>query len=223
LVEEQEGRMFPVANTARVIYDALVSYCVENNVQILSNCGVTKITHNPKTGLFTVAGKNNFSLSAVSCVVATGGTSRPETGSTGDGYGWLRSLGHTVSENNFALVPIAVEDSWVKKLGGVSLPEVKITIFSDSKKHSVKRGKILFTHFGLSGPAILNASSEIGELLSHSHVTLQLDLLPTIEAGDLKRQFIDAVMSEPNKKVKNVLSRFVKNCTGGATFAPGSD
>jgi predicted flavoprotein YhiN len=88
--------------------------------------------------------------------LATGGTSHPETGSTGDGFKWLKKLGHTIIENDFALVPIVVKDEWAKKLGGVALSDIKIISFLDGVRQSAKIGRVLFTHFGLSGPTILN-------------------------------------------------------------------
>lgn len=78
-------------------------------------------------------------MQSKTCVVAVGGTSRPETGSTGDGYAWMRTLGHSVVENDFALVPVALCDGWAKKLGGVALSDIKLTLMQDGKKQEVQK------------------------------------------------------------------------------------
>ena len=124
------------------------------------------------------------SINARSCVVTTGGTSRPETGSSGEGFEWLQKLGHTVVTNNMALVPLMINAKWISSLAGVSLPEVKITLFSNSKKDSAHKGKLLFTHVGVTGPTVLNLSKKVGELLEDGKVELKVDLVPDLDAGE---------------------------------------
>ena len=114
--------------------------------------------------------KNKEIVRAKRYVLATGGTSRPETGSTGEGFHWLKDLGHNVIPSNEALVPIALKDEWIRKISGVSLKDVKLTTFQNNQKQEVHKGKLLFTHFGISGPTILNMSSDIGELLKYGDV-----------------------------------------------------
>ena len=99
--------------------------------------------------------------------------SRPETGSTGEGFDWLSNIGHTIVKQGSALVPISVKDAWVKRLQGISLPNVKISIIQNGKKQVTQTGKMLFTHFGLSGPAILNMSRDVGEALKYGNVSLR--------------------------------------------------
>ncbi len=211
LVEENEGRMFPEANTAEAVTDAMVQFIEKGKVELKTKYIVSDIAFDPTQRLFVIRDEKGQSILARRTVVASGGTSRPETGSTGDGYAWLTKLGHTVINNNYALVPVAIQDAWVKKLGGVSVSDAKVTILADGKKVSATRGRILFTHFGVSGPTILNASKEIGELLNHSQVTLLLDMVPTLDAGALKESFIQTLTTQPNKKLKNVLSTIVKS------------
>ena len=111
--------------------------------------------------------------------------------------------------NNFALVPLTLKNSWTKKLSGLTLPHIKLTLFADGKKLSVHNGKLLFTHVGITGPTVLNLSKTVGELLAHSSVTLMLDLFPDKDAGELK-VFLRALFAEhSNKKVKNVLAEIV--------------
>ncbi len=171
--------------------------------------GVSGITKDQKTGSFTIALVGGDEIHARACVVATGGTSHPETGSTGEGFKWLKKLGHTIIENNFALVPIALSDAWAKKLGGVTLPDIKLTVFADDKKQSTHIGKLLFTHFGITGPTVLNMSKQVGELLQHSSVILALDLFPKVEIGMLRKSLQELLTIDSNKKLKNVLGNMV--------------
>lgn len=206
--EEALGRMFPVSNSAKSVWDVMLKYLKENNVIVQSNCTVVGIeTQNGKvTGVRLKGGKI---IKAKSVVLATGGKSRPETGSTGDGFKWLKELGHTVTEPSASLVPVKIKNEWVKRLQGVSLPDVKVTIIQDNEKQAVKKGKILFTHFGLSGPTILNLSSEIGELLRYGEVFLSLDILPSLDHGQLNQKIQDVLKQESNKKIKNSLDSLV--------------
>lgn len=207
LKEEHEGRLFPQSNKAQSIFDALVDNLEAGRVEVRSNAAVTGIlSENEGISIALAKGKK---ITARACILATGGTSRPETGSTGDGFLWLKSLGHTVTANDFALVPLALHDEWTKKLGGVALAHVGLTLFSDGIKQSASIGKVLFTHVGVSGPAILNMSREVGELIKESSVVIQLDLFPKTDVGTLRKQLQELLESESNKKLKNVLSSIV--------------
>lgn len=202
--EENDGRMFPVTDKAQTIWNACVAYMKEGKVTVRSRSNVVGISHTPEKQ-FRIALKGGEEINAHSCVVATGGLSHPETGSTGEGFMWLKKLGHAVVENNFALVPIALNDAWVKKLGGVTLNGIKLTLFSDGKKKSVHMGKVLFTHFGISGPTVLNMSREVGEFLQHSTVELYLDLFPKLDPAGMRARVQELLKEESNKKIKNTL------------------
>ncbi len=205
--EENEGRLFPVTNTAQTIYDTLLADCKKTGVVIRSKSTVQTLATTPAGIKVTLATGETFATT--SCIVATGGTSRPETGSTGDGFMWLRNLGHTIVPNNYALVPMISSDAWVALVSGVSLSGIKITLFSDNKKHSSQVGKLLFTHVGLSGPTILNMSKTVGELLTHSTVTLRLNLLPALDAGALKQTLKERLATSSNKKIRNGLAELL--------------
>lgn len=207
--EEAEGRIFPVSNKAQSVWNVLDRYMKNGGVEVKTNAAVTNISVDKTTKLFHIHFKDKTEITAKSCVIATGGTSRPETGSTGDGFLWLKKLGHTIIENNFALVPIALDDAWVKTLGGVTLSDVKLSLIQDSKKFSTHKGKLLFTHFGISGPTVLNMSKEIGELLQYGKVAIELDLFPKLDLGALKQKLQELLVSESNKKLKNALSKLI--------------
>ncbi len=207
--EENEGRIFPVSNSAQSVWDVLVKYMKESGVEIRTGSDVAGISVDTETKNIIIKLKGGKEVVTKSCVVATGGTSRPETGSTGDGFTWLKSLGHTVVDNDFALVPIALSDAWAKKLGGVTLSDVKLTTFQNEQKQDARKGKILFTHFGVSGPTILNMSREIGELLQYGEVTIHIDLFPSEDSGKVKEKLQILLVEESNKKLKNILSKIV--------------
>ena len=207
--EENEGRIFPVSDSARSVYDALYAFMKDNGVEIHKSSVVNGISKNKDGEGFVITTKSGNKTYAKKIILATGGTSRPETGSTGDGWKWLKKLGHTVIENDFALVPIALSDAWTKKLSGVTLSDIKLTTFQNDKKQESYRGKLLFTHVGISGPTVLNMSRDVGELLKYGDVKIVLDLFPGKDEARTKRELQTVLVAESNKKIKNVLSHIV--------------
>ena len=202
--EENEGRMFPVSNKAQSVYDVLYKEMVDTGVVILTDSSVTHL-EKAEHG-FRIHIKNNDAVLAQKCIVAVGGTGRPETGSTGDGFMWLKELGHIVVKNNAALVPLRLRDTWVKDVSGLTLENIKVTVCVDDKKEFTAKGKILFTHFGVSGPMILNMSKDIGDLLAEGLVTLKLDLFPGKDESEVKKSIQTLLIDQSNKKIKNVLT-----------------
>lgn len=207
--EEEEGRVFPISDSAVSVLSTLVRYMREGKVEVRTNAGVSGIFTNEDAKLFRIKLKNGEEVIAKSCILATGGVSRPETGSTGEGFLWLRKTGHKVIDNDMALVPVALKDAWVKKISGVTLENIKLTVFQNGKKQKAQKGKVLFTHFGISGPTILNMSKEIGELLEDGEVEVMLDLFPGIEHAELKKKLQELLISESNKKLKNTLAQLI--------------
>ena len=207
--EENEGRLFPVSNKAQSVWDVLVHYMQTTRVEVWSDAAVTAISIDEETAYLHIRIKNKGVVVAKSCIVATGGKSRPETGSTGEGFLWLQKFGHTIQESDMALVPVALQDSWAKKLGGVTLQDIKLTTFQNGKKQDAQNGKLLFTHFGVSGPTILNMSRNIGELLGYGDVTIMLDLFPALDHSQVKEKLQSLLIGESNKKIKNTLSSLV--------------
>lgn len=205
---ENELRVFPVSDSAQSVFDVLVGYIQQHRVKILSDSPVVEIVRE-SGAIVGVRLKNKKVIRGRSVIIATGGTSRPETGSTGDGYGWLKKIGHAVVEPAPSLVPVVVKDAWVKKLAGVSLPDIKITIFQNDIKQTFLKGKILFTHVGVSGPAILALSKDIAELLKYGKVILSLDLLPAEDYGTLNAK-LQKLFKEHDKKIfRNALAGFI--------------
>jgi len=205
---EAERRVFPRTEKAQSVWNVLVEYIKEGGVTILSNSPVRGLEKDNKT-IQTLVLKNGKKIKAKSFVLATGGKSRPETGSTGEGFEWLKELGHKVNEPEAALVPVAVYEAWPKRLQGITLKDIKISLFQNNAKQDSVKGKILFTHFGVSGPTILNMSKDIGELLKYGDVFISLDILPTLDYGQLNTKLQEIFKEHSNKKFKNGLGNLV--------------
>jgi predicted Rossmann fold flavoprotein len=211
LVIQARKRVFPKTEKAFDVYDALKKELDKNKVSIKSGISVIDfIKINEKiVGVKTT----NGSYFAKSFILATGGLSHPETGSTGDGFRFLTDLGHKIEKPNPSVVPLEVSNKWVHSLAGVSLSFMKITFFLDGKKQFSKTGKILFTHFGLSGPLILNSASGVGSLLQAGKVEALIDTYPDTTIGDLEDKIIKVFDNNKNKTLKNVLKEIVPDGT----------
>ncbi|MEI6345796.1 MAG: NAD(P)/FAD-dependent oxidoreductase [bacterium] len=206
-------RVFPASNTAQSVWDVLVEYLQQGKVTVLSNTPVLGFeTEAGRISGVKIAGKNGPEIvRSKEFVLATGGKSRPETGSTGDGFNWLKDLGHTIIEPSASLVPIAVKNSstWVKRLQGITLQEAKISLFQNGVKQQTNNGRLLFTHFGLSGPTILNMSRDVSELLKYGEVTISIDTLPQFDYGQLNTKLQEMLDANGKKKLKNTLDELV--------------
>ena len=235
---EEENRVFPVTDQAKSVLDVLVRYLDQGGVELRTRSIVKGFKAGEARQLDAVQVGGEL-IRARRFVLATGGTSHPETGSTGDGFAFLRQLGHTVRDPEASLVPIVVREGAVKALQGLSIQDARLTArFVGNPGPGVtiasgtpaapglsrvsERGKLLFTHFGLSGPLALNLSTRIRELERdglhwdpHGAVTLEIDLLPTQDHGELDRQLLETFQEAPNRKVKNTLQTVVP-----ARFAP---
>jgi predicted Rossmann fold flavoprotein len=211
---ENEKRVFPITEKAQSVWNVLVEELKKQDVSIVSNAPVKKINieNNKVTSVSILFGnKEPQEIKARSYVIATGGTSRPETGSTGDGFKWLKDLGHTVNNPDPSLVPLSIKDTWTKKLQGITLTGIKLTTFQNNTKQeaSKKDGKILFTHFGVTGPTVLNMSKDIGELLKYGEVQLSIDLLPQEDFGTLNTRLQNLAKNEHKKMIKNALDTLI--------------
>lgn len=207
LVVENAKRAFPSTYRAEDVVTVLSNYMNEGNVTVNYNSPVAKV--NTKNGLITsvVSGKREFF--ADEYIVATGSVSHPETGSTGDGFKWLRSLGHTIKDPTPTIVPLAVKETWVKELAGVSLDGMKITIFVEGKKEFSLSGRVLFTHFGLSGPLILNNAHKVADLLHQGTVTATIDMSAHNDFSILEKEVIAVFDANKNKVFKNIVKDIV--------------
>lgn len=213
-------RVFPKSDQARSVWNVLVEYMKQTGVTVISNSPVIgfatrdtkekdKNKQKIKKEIVAIKLKNNIHIRAKNFILGTGGKSHPETGSTGEGFEWLKHIGHEVIEPSASLVPIAVKDSWVKKVQGVTLQNVKISLWQNEIKHTTKSGRVLFTHFGLSGPTILNLSNEVSELLKYGEVKITIDIMPEFDYGQLNAKLQEVFKEHSNKKIVNGLSTII--------------
>lgn len=207
LIIEANNRAFPRSQNALDVVELLEKYMRKGNVEIRNQCAVSevKIKDNKIESIVC----QNETFIAKDYIFATGGTSHPETGSTGDGYKWLKQLGHTVVSPTPSVVPLAVQEKWVKELSGVALDSMRITFFVDDKKDFRLDGRLLFTHFGISGPIILNSAFKVAKMLPTGVVTAEIDMFPKLDVGALDRQIVSIFNENNNKTLKNIISDLV--------------
>ena len=217
LVIQARKRVFPETERAYDVFKILEKYIKNENVNIKTNSIVSKILKEGNKIIGIKVGSKIFT--AKSYVLATGGNSHPETGSTGDGFKWLIELGHKVKAPTPTVVPLLVKDAWVKSLSGLSLSFMKITFYVDGVKNFSKTGKLLFTHFGLSGPLILNSAGKVGDLLHTGIVTAKIDAYPDTNELELENKIIKIFDQNKNKMFKNILDEIVPHGTSKAILS----
>ncbi len=207
VVEEANKRAFPESQHAPDVVTALENFMRKNGVEVRTNTAIARIKI--KDGAIESVVAQGFEFTATSYIFATGGVSHPETGSTGDGFDWLTELGHTVSAPTPTIVPLATKEKWVHALKGTTLKDVKITFFQDKVRKFSKKGNILLTHFGLSGPTILNSAGDVADLLHAGVVTAQIDMFPSKDIGILDDELVALFDTNKNKLLRNTLSQLI--------------
>lgn len=212
IVVQARNRAFPASEKSTDVINCLKKYTTDNKVELRTNVKVTglEIEKGKIKGVKTDQGI----FVAKNYVLATGGASYKETGSTGEGFKWLQKIGHLVHESNPNIVPLIVSDDWVKVLSGNTLSFMKITFGSNLTKVQgkfSKTGKILFTHFGLSGPLILNSAHEVKKLLKKGDVKATIDMYPDTELGTIREKVLKIFDKNKNKQLSNVMPLICPN------------
>lgn len=202
LKEEDKGRIFPRTNQAATIVDALKHQLLENGVEIQTDTTIKSIE---KGEFFTLTTEKGSTFLAKKLLIATGGKASYQFGSSGDGLFWAKNLGHTITPIHAALVPIEVTEKWVTDLQGIKL-SAKVASVSDGQIIKETTGDVLFTHFGLSGPAIMSHSREISPLLEQKQVKLTIDLYPEMSGNELDKKVEEIFKNNPKKNLKNTLA-----------------
>ena len=203
LVVQARNRAFPHTEKATDVCAVMQKELALHHVAVELGCSVKRflIEKNSIVGVETSRGV----YKAKAYILATGGMSHPETGSTGDGFHFLSSIGHTIKKPTPTIVPLAVADTWVHALSGVSLSFMKITFMLDGKKAFAKTGKLLFTHFGISGPLILNSAHAVSELLESGIVTAKIDAYPDTNEKALEEKIMKVMDVNKNKLFRSIL------------------
>ena len=201
---ERGGRVFPESDSAAEVIEVLTKKLALLKVDVQLNSKVTEIISDGKKILGVEVGKKFFYSDRI--ILATGGSSYPATGSTGDGFKFAKKLGHTVTKIFPALVPLEVEEDFTKTLQGLSLRNVRVTLNADNKKIREIFGEMLFTHFGISGPIILTLSGEVAKLLDEKNfVEILINLKPALTAEQLDARILRDFEKFKRKSIKNSL------------------
>ncbi|MGO3049121.1 aminoacetone oxidase family FAD-binding enzyme [Staphylococcus casei] len=215
LKEEDHGRMFPVSNKAQDVVDTLTHTIQQNKVDVMEESTVHSIAYT-EDQTFQVTLNDQQQFTSKSLIIATGGTSVPQTGSTGDGYKFAEALGHTITELFPTEVPITSAEPFIKqkRLKGLSLKNVALSVLKKNGKQRITHQMdMIFTHFGISGPAALRCSQFVYKEQKNQKkqdIQMQLDVFPELSTNDLETQIRSLLKETPDKYVKNSLHGLIE-------------
>ncbi len=205
---EDKLRAFPESNNSSSVLSVLVAELKKQRVQV--HCGMQVLGLQTKEDRIVAVKTKEAVIEADHFILATGGISHPETGSTGDGFSWLTALGHRVRYPEPSLVPIAVKEKWISDLQGIAIGNGRIVATLGSEELLAKSGKFLFTHFGLSGPLVLNMASDLARLRQKTsrqgELVLKLDFMPDLDTKGVDDLLLEHFAIQHGKKLKNALS-----------------
>ena len=199
---ERGNRVFPVSDHSSDVIAVLKQALARAGVQVRLHTEVSEILKGEEK-ITGVSLKNGRNLPCDAVVLATGGYSYQSTGSTGDGYLFAGACGHTVTALKPSLVPLTAKEPYVKQMQGLSLKNVGVTIRREQKVLFEDFGEMLFTHFGVSGPLILRASSLVGEELNRQPLAMAIDLKPALNEHQLDQRLLREFGQNKNKRFKN--------------------
>lgn len=203
---ERGDRVFPVSDHSSDVIRGLNRELNRLGVRIYLHSEVKRIETKDACfdRLFLSDGKE---IKGDACIVATGGLSYPTTGSTGDGYQFAERMGHQITPCIPSLVPMEVKEPWVQELMGLSLRNVEAAVFDGKKRLYQEFGELLFTHYGVSGPLMLSASSYIGKRLSQKELKLEIDLKPALDLETLDKRVLREFEENQKKRFKNSVGK----------------
>jgi len=208
LKTERGNRVFPLSDKSSDVINSLVKALKKLNVKICLNTEIKDlcIENNIIKGVKT----EDRTYAADAVVVATGGLSYPSTGSTGDGYRFAKGIGHEVTKLMPALVPLEVKEKWITELQGLSLKNIRVSFSCDNKELYSDFGEMIFTHFGVSGPVILSASSFLTKRLHNNNIIkLTIDLKPALTVEQLDKRIMRDFEEQSNQQFKNSLGKLL--------------
>lgn len=220
-LKEEKGRVYPVSEKSKDVLNILTSLLKKRGVEIMTSLEVKDIKMDGSS-ISSVLLSNKKEIKAKNYIISTGGKSYPVTGSTGEIFNLIKKIGHKVTELKPSLTPIETKEPWTKNLQGISLDNVSVSLIQDGKKVKEEKGEILFTHFGLSGPLILNMSRSIGDLLAEGKVKIVLDLFGGKNIDEADKYIQKVFNKNRNKHVLKCLgdlyteklSAFIMNFSG---------
>ena len=205
---ERGNRVFPVSDKAVDIVDALVNYAKDTGAKIIH--GTAKAFELEDNKIKAVVLEDKSKIECDKVCLCTGGKSYPLTGSTGDGYILAQSVGHTIVSPKPSLVALTCSNNFIPKLQGLSLKNIEITLFEDNKAIYTDFGEMIFTHFGVSGPVILSASSHMKNM-GKKQYKIKIDLKPALDFNTLDKRICRDFEEFANKDFVNSLSKLLPN------------
>ena len=211
LKTERGNRVFPVSDNANDVAGVMVRLCERAGVKTVRG-RVKKILK--KEGEITGAETTEGRIVCSAAAVCTGGKSYPLTGSDGSGYQFAEAMGHTIVPIRPSLVPLESEDAYCAEMQGFSLKNVNLTVFEDGKSIFTEQGEMLFTHFGISGPLVLSASSHMRKVGMAEYKAV-IDLKPALDEKKLDARILRDFEKYSNKEFKNSLNELA-----GSTMIP---
>ncbi|MBR5308842.1 MAG: NAD(P)/FAD-dependent oxidoreductase [Clostridia bacterium] len=224
---ERGDRVFPVSDKSRDVLDALKRSITRENCTFI-NSEVTSVEKSD--GVFLVKCRSGKQYGFRRVIICTGGLSYPVTGSTGDGYEFARSFGHTITPTRGSLVPIELDGSLHSEMQGLSLKNVVLTLFDKkNKKVFSELGEMLFTHFGISGPLVLSCSAHMRKDISEYRA--EIDLKPALDEETLDKRLVSDFTKYQNRDIKNamtdllpqkMIAPFVEVCSLPSDIKPNS-
>lgn len=203
---ERGNRVFPVSDKAVDIVDALVGYCKNSGAKIIQ--GTVKAFEPEGNVIKSVVLEDGSKIACDAVAVCTGGKSYSQTGSSGDGYILARSVGHTVTPIKPSLVPLVCSNNFIPKLQGLSLKNISVSLYENDKEIYSDFGEMIFTHYGMSGPVILSASSHIRNMGSKNY-RIKIDLKPALDEQTLDKRIQRDFAELSNKDFINSLSKLL--------------
>lgn len=205
---ERGNRVFPVSDKAVDIVDALVNFANDSGAKIIH--GSAKAFELEENKIKAVVLEDKTKIECDKVCLCTGGKSYPLTGSTGDGYILAQSVGHTVTVLKPSLVPLVCSNSFISKLQGLSLKNIEVTLYENDKDIYRDFGEMIFTHYGVSGPVILSASSHI-KSMGKKQYKIKIDLKPALDFHTLDKRICRDFEEFANKDFVNSLSKLLPN------------
>lgn len=202
---ERGNRVFPQSDKSYDVINALIRAMRENKVDINLDSHVSDIL--TENGHVTGVRVNGCDIECDNVILATGGYSYPSTGSTGEGHTMASKLGHHITKCMPALVPFTAAEEWVKELQGLSLRNCSVTIYDGDHKIYEDFGELLFTHFGVSGPTVLSASSYAVDIIRKRPLRLVIDLKPALDEKQLDARILRDFEANINRKFMNSLDK----------------
>ncbi|MER2109459.1 MAG: NAD(P)/FAD-dependent oxidoreductase [Desemzia incerta] len=214
LKEEDHGRMFPTTDKSRTILETLITIMDRLEIKVYTDAPVETVLYE-NGEVKGVQLKDGRSLTAPCVVLSVGGKAMPRTGSTGDGYKWAKKAGHTIKELYPTESPITSDEKFIqdRTLQGLSLRDINLSVLNKKGKKVISHQMdMIFTHFGISGPAVLRCSMFVHQTMKRDKtdsVSVSIDALPQLTAHDLTQQLQKLLKDDGGKAVKNALKGLV--------------